>query len=99
MPATAPNYADEHHGCHAAFACKAQTLFGSVQLNPHHVGRDAGKIAEENVQHLALEPGAIVEVTLEINVQMPQGAPDNIVRIVSENARTLQFTAQGFEPE
>jgi hypothetical protein len=36
-------------------------------------------------------------VTLEIQAQMPEGAPDNVVRIVTENARTLKFTAQGFE--
>ncbi len=28
---------------------------------------------------------------------MPEGAPENVVRIVTENARTLKFTAQGFE--
>jgi len=43
--------------------------------------------------------GAQVEVTLEIQAQMPGGASDNVVRIVTENARTLKFTAQGFEPE
>jgi len=78
---------------------KPKRFYGSVQLNPQRVGRDAGKIAEEVVQHLALQPGATVEVTLEITAQMPEGAPDNIVRIVTENARTLKFTAQGFEKE
>ncbi len=78
---------------------KPKRFYGSVQLNPERVGRDAGKIAEEVVQHLALQPGATVEVTLEIRAQMPEGAPDNIVRIVTENARTLKFTAQGFEKE
>jgi hypothetical protein len=78
---------------------KPKRFYGSVQLNPQRVGRDAGKIAEEIVQHLALQPGATVEVTLEITARMPDGAPDNIVRIVTENARTLKFTAQGFEPE
>jgi predicted AAA+ superfamily ATPase len=78
---------------------KPKRFYGSVQLNPQRVGRDAGKIAEEVVQHLALQPGATVEVTLEITAQMPEGAPDNVVRIVTENARTLKFTAQGFEKE
>jgi len=55
------------------------------------------QLAEEIVQHLTLQPGASVEVTLEIQAQMPEGAPDNVVRIVTENARTLKFTAQGFE--
>jgi hypothetical protein len=78
---------------------KPKRFYGSVQLNPQRVGRDAGKIAEEVVQHLALQPGATVEVTLEVTAQMPEGAPDNIVRTVTENARTLKFAAQGFEKE
>jgi hypothetical protein len=82
-----------------AAAPKPKRFYGSVKLNPQRVGRDAGKIAEEIVQHLALQSGAHVEVTLEIQAQMPEGAPDNVVRIVTENARTLKFIAQGFEPE
>ena len=27
------------------------------------------------------------------------GVPDNVVRIVTENSRTLKFTRQGFEQE
>jgi predicted AAA+ superfamily ATPase len=78
---------------------KPKRFYGSVKLSAQRVGRDAGKIAEEIVQHLVLQPGAKVEVTLEIQAQMPEGAPDNVVRIVTENARTLKFTAQGFENE
>jgi hypothetical protein len=70
-----------------------------VKLNPHRVGRDAGKIAEEIVQHLALQPGATVEVTLEIQARMPDGAPEKVVRVVTENARTLKFTTHSFETE
>jgi len=80
-------------------AGKPKRFFGSVELDSQRVGRDAGKIAEEIIQHLALQPGASVVVTLEIQAQMPEGAPDNIVRTVTENARTLKFTAQGFEGE
>jgi len=41
--------------------------------------------------------GSEVTVTLEIEASIPEGAPDNVVRIVTENSRTLKFTAQGFE--
>jgi hypothetical protein len=41
--------------------------------------------------------GAAVRVTLEIEAEIPRGAPDSVVRIVTENARTLKFTSQGFE--
>ena len=78
---------------------KPKRFYGSVKLDAGRVGRDAGKIAEEIVQHLALEPGATIEVTLDIQADLPEGAPDNLVRTVTENARTLKFTAHGFEKE
>ena len=43
--------------------------------------------------------GARVSVTLEIEVEIPSGTPENVVRIVTENGRTLKFTSQGFENE
>lgn len=72
---------------------------GAVHLDPNRVGRDAGKIAEEIVQHLALLPEADVHVVLEIQANLPQGAPENVVRTVTENCRTLKFQSQGFEKE
>jgi hypothetical protein len=38
-------------------------------------------------------------VTLEIEAEIPTGAPENIVRFVTENSRTLKFVSQGFEKE
>jgi predicted AAA+ superfamily ATPase len=72
---------------------------GSVVLDPTRVGRDASRIAEEIVQHLTTLDGATVEVTLEITAELPGGAPENVVRTVTENSRTLKFTSQGFEME
>ena len=43
--------------------------------------------------------GAEVTVTLHIEATVPAGAPDNVVRTVTENSRTLKFTTQGFEKE
>jgi len=43
--------------------------------------------------------GADVRVTLEIDARLPNRAPDNVVRIVTENCRTLKFESQGFEKE
>ena len=73
--------------------------YGSVSLDPERVGRDAARIAEEVIAHLTGLVGAEVKVTMEIEVRVPTGAPDNVVRTVTENARTLKFTAQGFEKE
>lgn len=51
------------------------------------------------IAHLAGLPGADVTVTLEISATMPGGAGDQVVRIVTENCRTLKFGSQGFEAE
>jgi hypothetical protein len=36
---------------------------------------------------------ARVTITLEIHAELPDGAPDQVVRTVSENCRTLRFTS------
>ena len=72
---------------------------GTVDLDATRVGRDAGKIAEEVIAHLSGLVGAKVTVTLEISAEIQAGVPDQVVRIVTENSRTLKFTSQGFEKE
>jgi len=39
------------------------------------------------------------KVTLEIEAPIPDGAPEQVVRIVTENSRTLTFEFSGFEEE
>ena len=51
-------------------------------------GRDASRIADEVIAHLAGQVGAEVTVTLEIEASLPNGASDQIVRTVTENSRT-----------
>jgi hypothetical protein len=61
------------------------------------VGRDAGRIADEVISHLAGLVGADVNVTLEISASVQSGIPEKVVRTVTENCRTLKFGSQGFE--
>jgi predicted AAA+ superfamily ATPase len=72
---------------------------GSVELDPTRVGRDASRIADEVIAHLAGLVGSTVKVTLDIEAAMPSGAPDHVIRTVTENSRTLRFGSQGFEQE
>jgi len=74
-------------------------FYGTVRLDPARVGRDAGRIAEEVIAHLAGQPGVEVTVTLEIDARLPGGANEQIVRTVTENCRTLKFESHGFESE
>jgi len=72
---------------------------GTVTLDATRVGRDASRIADEVIAHLSGLVGAKVTVTLEVEAEVPAGVPDNMVRTVTENSRTLKFTSQGFEKE
>lgn len=72
---------------------------GTVVLDAGRVGRDAGRIAEEVIAHLTGLVGSNVTVALEIDATVPSGVPDNVVRTVTENSRTLKFSTHGFESE
>ncbi len=72
---------------------------GTVVVDSARVGRDAGRIADEVISHLVGLVGSEVTVTIEIEARIPSGAPDNVVRTVTENSRTLKFTSQGFEED
>jgi len=80
-------------------AASPKRYHGAVTLDATRVGRDASLIADEVIAHLAALVGARVMVTLEIEAEIPAGAPDHVVRIVTENGRTLKFSSQGFERE
>src|SRR5690606_12830339 len=58
----------------------ARRFHGTVRLDPARVGRDAGRIAEEVIAHLAGQPGAEVNVTLEIEATLPDGVNEQIGR-------------------
>lgn len=97
---TAPDTPSVSDGVPAEPVRKQPTRYhGSVTLDSTRVGRDAGRIADEVISHLVALMGADVMVTLEIHAKIPNGAPDHVVRTVTENGRTLKFDSQGFEVE
>jgi hypothetical protein len=69
-------------------------------LDAARVGRDASRIADEVITHLVGLIGSNVTITLEIEADISAGVPDNVVRTVTENSRTLKFGGNsGFERE
>jgi uncharacterized protein len=74
-------------------------FFGTVTVDPQRINRDIDALAAEVIHHLAKLPNAVVKVTVEIQADAPGGVPDDVVRTVSENCRTLKFTDHGFEKE
>ena len=80
-------------------ATQPRRFYGTVVLDSARAGRDASRVADEVVAHLVGQPGARVRVTLEIEAEIPQGASEQLVRTVTENARSLKFSNQEFECE
>ena len=56
---------------HRTVAVQPKRFHGSVTLDPTRVGRDASRIADEVIAHLAGLVGAKVKVTLEIEARDP----------------------------
>ena len=79
---------------------KPKRFHGTVVLDSARVGRDASRIADEVITHLVGLVGSNVKITLDIDAEIPAGVPDNVVRTVTENSRTLKFGINsGFEKE
>jgi predicted AAA+ superfamily ATPase len=86
-------------GTPAPVKAQPKRFHGTVALDSTRVGRDAGRIADEVIAHLVGLVGSNVTVMLEIEAVIPDGAPENVVRTVTENSRTLKFGSHGFETE
>lgn len=74
-------------------------FYGSVELNTARAARDFGKVAEEVLDHLTTLPKAKVTVTVEIQAEVPGGAPESVRRVIEENCGTLKFRDHGFETD
>ena len=40
-----------------------------------------------------------MRITLDIEADVPEGVPDEVQHVVTENCQTLKFTSHGFERE
>jgi hypothetical protein len=78
---------------------KITRFHGTVAIDPLRSGRDAGRISEEVIRHLSSLVGSNVQLTMEIQAEVPEGIPEDRQRIVNENCRTLKFRAFGFEED
>ena len=78
---------------------KLRRFYGSVELDSLRMTRDAGHIADEVLQHLTGLVGAEAQVSLEIQIRVPEGVPSEVIDTVRENCRTLKFKNYGFDEE
>ena len=71
--------------------------FGVYRLDPERYGRDLSRLSQEILMQLAAVEDAQLEITVEVHATSANGFPDDKVRTVLENARTLKFQQSGFE--
>ncbi len=69
----------------------------SIQ-DPARISRDIGTINQEILSHLTGLLGSQAEIRLEVQINVPDGIDDDVVRTVSENANTLSCN-YGFEED
>jgi len=81
----------------APVAAALRRFHGSVALDPVRANKDIADIVDNVVQHLVGQ--GEVQLRLEIEANMPEGVPDNVVRTVNENAKVLKFDSFGFEEQ
>ena len=72
-------------------------FYMSATLDNTRINRDVQKLVEEIISHLSSVEDTKVEVSLEVNVEAPNGLPTSTVRTVSENCRTLRVKDFGFD--
>jgi hypothetical protein len=73
--------------------------FGVFRVDPERYARDLTRVSQEVLQQLAAVDGAQLDVTIEVHAKTPNGFPDDKVRVVLENARTLKFEQSSFEDD
>jgi hypothetical protein len=71
--------------------------FGVYPVDPERFGRDLTRLSQEILQPLTSVEGAQVRITVEIHAEHTGGFPEDKVRIIQENARTLRFEQSEFE--
>lgn len=76
---------------------KNTRFFGVARINPGRYARDLTRLSQEIIQHLAAPEGVELEVRVEITARKADGFPEDKLRIVTENARTLKLESYGFE--
>ncbi len=78
---------------------KQQPTFfhATTTMDGHRSLMKIGKIDENVLAHLASIPGAEVKITYTLEVTVPSGIPDNTLRTVNENAKSLKIDTHGFQ--
>lgn len=72
---------------------------GTIRLGHADFRERAGDLSREVAAQLAKVVGSKVEIIVEVVAEADAGFPDDVLRAVSENCRTLKFDSFEFEDE
>jgi hypothetical protein len=78
---------------------RPRRFFGVLRLDPERFQRDFNGLSNEILQPLAALDGVELEVTVEIQARRADAFPDDKIRVLSENARTLKLNQSGFDSD
>lgn len=74
-------------------------FYATATLNKSRIGLEASRIADEVVSHLDGLVGSEVQIKLEIDVKVPDGVPERVERVVTENSASLRLDSHAFEKD
>lgn len=76
---------------------KNRHFFMSTQLDNVRVNKDVNTYMSEIITYLMNLQGSNVKIRLEVETDIPEGTPSDIVRTVTENCKTLKVDDFGFD--
>lgn len=78
-------------------ARETRRYYATADLDPLRIASGAAQIDDEILRSLAALPGARVSVSLEIDVDVPNAIPDDVIRAVRMNSEILKLRIFDFE--
>ena len=76
---------------------KARSFIGTMDVNASTAKMRLVQIAEEILQQLVSDPHAVVNVTVEISAEFPNGVSDQVKRAVPEKRHHPRFKNKTWE--
>lgn len=71
-------------------------FFLTKTLNYTRINKDVNDLVQEVIAHLYNADSTEVKITLDVDVDLPNGTPMPVIRTVTENCRTLKVDDFGF---
>lgn len=77
----------------------SKRFFGVYKVDSERYSRDLNRLSQEILQHLSSIDGISLDITVEIQALVKDGFDAQKIRVILENARSLNFKNSSFESE